>query len=120
VEGGGPQPRREIRPNEEVELETTDNEQVAPSVAAQAAPAPKPRPKQPAVEVLNVPIMPEPIDIPIAEEQYPALPNDKVQEPVVVADDDAAEDKPKPVRRRRARAKPAVNKVESEAEPVEA
>ena len=64
--------------------------------------------------------MPEPIDILIAEEQYPALSNDKVQEPVVVADDDAAEDKPKPVRRRRARAKPAVNKVESEAEPVEA
>ena len=120
VEGGGPQPRREIRPNEEAELETTDNEQVAPSVAAQAAPAPKPRPKQPAVEVLNVPIMPEPIEIRIAEEQSPALSNDKVQEPVVVADDDAAEDKPKPVRRRRARAKPAVNKVESEAEPVEA
>ena len=120
AEGGGPQPRREIRPNEEVELETTDNEQVAPSVAAQAAPAPKPRPKQPAVEVLNVPIMPEPIDIPIAEEQYPALSNDKVQEPVVVADDDAAEDKPKPVRRRRARVKPAVEKVEPEAAPVEA
>ena len=69
AEGGGPQPRREIRPNEEAELETTENEQVAPSVAAQAAPAPKPRPKQPAVEVLNVPIMPEPIDVLIAEEQ---------------------------------------------------
>ena len=120
AEGGGPQPRRELSPNEEAELETTDNEQVAPSVAAQAAPAPKPRPKQPAVEVLNVPIMPGPIDVLIAEEQSPDQSNDKVQEPVVVADDDAGEDKPKPVRRRRARAKPAVNKVESEAEPVEA
>ena len=120
VEGGGPQPRREIRPNDEAELETTENEQVAPSVAAQAAPAPKPRPKQPAVEVLTVPIMPGPIDVLIAEEQSPDQSNDKVQEPVVVADDDVAEDNPKPVRRRRARAKPAVKKAESESEPVEA
>ena len=120
LEGGGSQSRREMRPNEEAELETTENQQVAPSAAAQAALAPKSRPKQSAVEVLNVPIMPGPIDVLIAEEQSPALSNDKVQEPVVVADDDAAEDKPKPVRRRRARAKPAVNKVESEAETVEA
>ena len=120
VEGGGSQSRREMRPNEEAELETTENQQVAPSAAAQAAPAPKSRPKQSAVEVLNVPIMPGPIDVLIAEEQSPDQSNDKVQEPVVVADDDVAEDKPKPVRRRRARAKPAVKKAESESEPVEA
>ncbi len=120
VEGGGSQSRREMRPNEEAELETTENQQVAPSAAAQAAPAPKSRPKQSAVEVLNVPIMPGPIDVLIAEEQSPDQSNDKVQEPVVVADDDVAEDKLKPVRRRRARAKPAVKKAESESEPVEA
>jgi hypothetical protein len=120
LEGGGSQSRREMRPNEEAELETTENQQVAPSAAAQAALAPKSRPKQSAVEVLNVPIMPGPIDVLIAEEQSPDQSNDKVQEPVVVADDDVAEDKPKPVRRRRARAKPAVKKAESESEPVEA
>ena len=120
VEGGESQSRREMRPNEEAELETTENQQVAPSAAAQAAPAPKSRPKQSAVGVLNVPIMPGPIDVLIAEEKSPDQSNDKVQEPVVVADDDVAEDKPKPVRRRRARAKPAVKKAESESEPVEA
>ena len=119
AEGGGPQPRRELRPNEEAELETTENEQVGSSDAAHAAPAPKPKPKQPAVEVLNVPIMPGPIDVLIAEEQSPAPSNDKVQEPVLVADE-ATEDKSKPVRRRRARAKPAVEEVETEAAPVEA
>mgnify|MGYP002641262760 CR=1 FL=1 len=120
LEGGGSQSRREMRPNEEAELETTENQQVAPSAAAQAALAPKSRPKQSAVEVLNVPIMSGPIDVLIAEEQSPDQSNDKVQEPVVVSDDDAAEDTPKPVRRRRARAKPAVKKAESESEPVEA
>lgn len=119
AEGGGPQPRRELSPNEEAELEITENEEAVPSVAAQAAPAPKPKPKQPAIEVLNVPIMPGPIDVLIAEEQSPAPLNNKVQEPVLVADE-ATEDKPKPVRRRRARAKPAVEEVETEAAPVEA
>ena len=119
AEGGGPQPRRELSPNEEAELETTENEEAAPSVAAQAAPAPKSKPKQPAAEVLNVPIMPGPIDVLIAEEQSQAPSNDKVEEPVLVADE-ATEDMPKPVRRRRARAKPAVEEVESEAAPVEA
>lgn len=122
AEGGGQQPRREQRPNEEAETENAEMEQVTPSVSTQAAPsapAPEPKPEQPAVEILNVPIMPGPIDVPISEEQSAGPSNGKPQEPVVVAAD-ATEDKPKPVRRRRVRAKPAVEKIDSEAAPVEA
>ena len=126
--GGQQQPRRELHPNEEAQAEVGESVQATPTVAVKAdtsAPALESKSEQSVVEVVNVPIMPGPIDVPIIEDQpadktKDAEPSDvKTPEPVAVVDD-VQEDKPKPVRRRRARAKPTAEKVVSEAAPVEA
>ncbi len=120
ADGSQPQPRRDAHQ----ELTNVDE-----SDSVETAPVPQPTVSEPAepviAEVVTVPIMPGPIATPAPQKQ----PQETTEQLELVAADDSSaavpevaaseEEKPKPVRRRRPRAKADTPK-ETEAEPAQA
>ena len=115
ADGAAQQPRNDQNSDELKQQENVGNEPSEVRTAPKQSRSPQPTPN-----VVSVPIMPGPISAPIDEPQpeleavQAALPDVPVKEPVV-AMEEVSEDQPKPVRRRRARVKPAPS-TESEKE----
>ena len=123
ADAGAQQQRREQHANNSAgQVETTHTQ---PALSAAPKTNEPEQPEQPAPTVVTVPIMPGPIEAAAEEPQpkpetaKPQLQEAPVKEPAVVMEA-LAEDKPKPVRRRRARVKPAQKTTEPEAEPAQA
>jgi len=127
ADGGVQLPRREQHGGEGSENDTIGNEKTGSSVTAKALLndlAEESIGEPPAIEVINVPIMPGPIAL-LTSDEEPVVGNDAV--PVgtqaqvsVVSEDDADDCKPKPARRRRVKSKPSATESEAETRPIEA
>ena len=126
ADGGMQLPRQEQHGDEASESDVIGDEKVASNVVVKTLPsdfAHEPIVEPPAIEVINVPIMPGPIAPPVSGEEV-VVENDVgpmgMQTHVSTALEDEADDfKPKPVRRRRVKAKPNANQSEDETRPVE-
>ena len=117
AEGGMQQPRREQHTGEVSENDTIGNEKVSSSATTKAftnVSAHDRIEELPAIEVINVPIMPGPIALPIGDEkpvvENGAEPLDLQIQVSAVSETDEDDCKPKPVRRRRVRSKPTATK----------
>jgi hypothetical protein len=127
AEGGVQLPRRELHGDEVSENDTTGYEKEESSVNAKPLNTDsdhEPIDETPAIEIINVPIMPGPITLPISDDE-PIIGNDigsiGLQAQVSnTLDDDTDDCKPKPVRRRRVKSKSTPTKSEAETRPVEA
>ena len=126
ADGGVQLPRREQHEDEESENDTIGNEKVGSSIDAKVSsndPVDELTDESPAIEVINVRIMPGPISLPIIDEE-PVVGNDAVPMSMQIknsgaSEDDADDIKTKPVRRRRVKPKLQENKSKSEINPIE-
>ena len=120
ADGGMQLPRREQHGGEVFENDIIGNEKVITDVTAKVLPSDPPYEpinEPPALEVINVPIMPGPITLPVDDEE-PVVGNDagpvgmQIQVSAVPEEDD--DTKAKPVRRRRVKSKPTATKSDVE------
>lgn len=127
ADGAPPQPRKDQRSEHDDHFDSDVPENNAPEahVEARVETQVKAEPVEPAPvvsEVITVPIMPGPIASPSSdddadEKSAPPAAENSVKEVAPTVEAVSEEEKPKPVRRRRPRAKPAASK-ETDAEPA--
>ena len=125
AEGGMQLPRRDQHGDDVLENDTVGDEKIAPSTSAKALPsdpAREPIDELPGIEIINVPIMPGPIALPISDEAS-VVNNDTepvgLETQISATSEDDADSKPKPVRRRRVKSKLTAIESEVETRPVE-
>ena len=126
ADGGVQLPHREQLGDETSENDAIGNEKLGPSIVAKASPnhtVDEPIDEIPIIEVINVPIMPGPIALPISGEE-PVVGDDAVSMDMqikksVASENDTDDCTSKPIRRRRVKAKLHVEKTESETSPIE-
>jgi hypothetical protein len=119
ADGGMQQPRREQHASMVSENEIVENEKVAlsPTVSAFSSDTAQETTEELLdIEVINVPIMPGPITLPIGEEETGVGPLNLQTQVSVASENDEDDCKPKPVRRRRVKSKPIEVKSETETE----
>ena len=121
ADGGIQLPRREQHGTEVSENDTIENETVESSLTSKAISSDQANElidEPPAIEALNVPIMPGPILLPISGEENDVGPV-SIQTQISAVSEVGDDSKPKPVRRRRVKSKTIVIKSEAETRPTE-